>query len=226
VKRLIIIAVLIIGSVSAAAHPAADPNVSVAQKSALLKHGQFIWAAPPNATGTVSLVINLTTQRALLFRDHVLIAASTISTGRKGRETPLGTFPILEKAVMHRSRTYDDAPMPYMQRLTAKGVAMHAGNLPGYPASHGCIRLPYGFAKLLYGVTELGTLVTITDEEQERLAADYKRATEDAARQTAALVEEANRRFADFAKAKSDHEEALDRYRAALTNKESLVPQR
>jgi len=97
----------------------------------------------------------------LLYRNGVPIAASTVSTGSKGRETPSGVFTILQKEVVHRSRTYDDAPMPYMQRLTWKGVAMHAGHLPGYPASHGCIRLPPRFAKLLYGVTTIGTPVMI-----------------------------------------------------------------
>ena len=136
-------------------------------------------------------MIDLTRQRVLLYRGGVPIAASTISSGSKGRETPTGVFTILEKEVVHRSRTYDDAPMPYMQRLTAKGVAMHAGNLPGYPASHGCIRLPKAFAKLLYGVTELGTPVMITDEsrakgaEQERRAAEYQRAIEEVARKKA-----------------------------------------
>ena len=131
------------------------------------------------------MVIDLTRQRALVYRDGVPIAASTVSTGSKGRETPTGVFTILQKAVVHRSGTYDDAPMPYMQRLTSKGVAMHAGNLPGYPASHGCIRLPKAFAKLLYGVTELGTPVMITDEaelaEQGRIAAEYQLATEEVA---------------------------------------------
>jgi lipoprotein-anchoring transpeptidase ErfK/SrfK len=108
------------------------------------------------------LVIDLSKQRAMLYRNGVPIAASTVSTGRRGRETPRGVFTILQKKVVHRSRTYDDAPMPYMQRLTWKGVAMHAGRLPGYPASHGCIRLPKGFAKRLYGVTKIGTPVMIT----------------------------------------------------------------
>jgi lipoprotein-anchoring transpeptidase ErfK/SrfK len=112
----------------------------------------------------VSIVINLSSQRALLYRDGMLVAVSTISTGSEGRETPTGTFTILQKEVVHRSRTYDDAPMPFMQRLTWKGVSMHAGNLPGYPASHGCIRLPARFAKLLFAVTTIGTPVTIRDD--------------------------------------------------------------
>ena len=107
------------------------------------------------------LVVNVKTQRAVLFRNGVPIGATTISTGRPGYRTPTGAFTILQKQVEHYSSKYDNAPMPYMQRLTWYGVALHAGNLPGYPASHGCIRLPAGFAKLLYGVTRLGTPVVI-----------------------------------------------------------------
>src|SRR4051812_26273728 len=133
------------------------------EKAVRLKPGQYVWELKADSTGPVFLVIDLRTQRALLYRNGVTIAASTVSTGRRGRETPTGVFTILQKEVVHRSRTYDDAPMPYMQRLTWKGVSIHAGHLPGYPASHGCIRLPRGFAKLLYGVTRLGTQVMITD---------------------------------------------------------------
>jgi lipoprotein-anchoring transpeptidase ErfK/SrfK len=107
------------------------------------------------------VVIDLSAQRAMLYRNGTLIAASTVSTGRKGRRTPTGVFTVLEKKVVHRSRTYDNAPMPYMQRLTWKGVAMHAGHVAGHPASHGCIRLPWGFAHRLYAVTTVGTTVTI-----------------------------------------------------------------
>src|SRR3546814_12301464 len=88
----------------------------------------------------------------VLFRSNgVLIGISTISSGTAGHETPTGIFTILQKKVDHKSNLYDDAPMPYMQRLTWSGIAMHAGNLPGYPASHGCIRLPLDFAERLYG---------------------------------------------------------------------------
>jgi len=109
----------------------------------------------------VLLVIDLSAQRARVYRNGVAVAVSTVSTGRRGRRTPTGVFTILEKRVVHRSRTYDDAPMPYMQRLTWKGIALHAGHVSGYPASHGCIRLPRGFAKRLYAVTQIGTPVII-----------------------------------------------------------------
>jgi hypothetical protein len=117
-----------------------------------------------------------------------------------------------------------------MQRLTAKGVAMHAGNLPGYPASHGCIRLPKAFAKLLYGVTELGTPVMITDDEQarraaeqERRAAEYQLAIEEAARKKAWLQADAERALADFDRAKAAHEEILRQHNARMAKYKSQV---
>ena len=135
--------------------------MSVVEKATRLGPGQYVWEANAASIGPLLLVIDLSAQRALLYRNGVPIAASTVSTGGKGRRTPTGVFTILQKEVVHRSRTYDDAPMPYMQRLTWKGVAMHAGHVSGHPASHGCIRLPRGFAKRLYGITRLGTPVMI-----------------------------------------------------------------
>jgi lipoprotein-anchoring transpeptidase ErfK/SrfK len=136
---------------------------SVVQTVATLHPGQFVWAPEVAPSGPMLLVVNVKTQRAVLFRNGVPIGATTISTGRPGYRTPTGAFTILQKQVEHYSSKYDNAPMPYMQRLTWYGVALHAGNLPGYPASHGCIRLPAGFAKLLFGVTRLGMTVVITD---------------------------------------------------------------
>lgn len=144
---------------------------SVAQAVAKLKTGQYVWEPEVAPKGPMLLIVNTRTQRAVLFRNGVPIAATTISTGRSGRETPTGVFTILEKEVVHHSSKYDNAPMPYMQRLTWQGVALHAGHLPGYPASHGCIRMPAGFAKLLYGVTSLGMTVVITNHPtQPRIA--------------------------------------------------------
>jgi len=136
---------------------------SVVQTVTALKPGQYVWAPRIAPDGPMLLVVNLPSQRALLFRNGVPIGASTVSTGKPGHETPSGVFTILQKHVEHYSSKYDSAPMPYMQRLTWYGVALHAGNLPGYPASHGCIRLPSGFAKLLYGATKLGMTVVISD---------------------------------------------------------------
>lgn len=138
-------------------------SASVVQTVTTLKPGQYVWAPQAAPQGPMLLVVNLSTQRALLFRNGVPIGASTVSTGKPGHDTPTGVFTILEKHVEHYSSKYDNAPMPYMQRLTWGGVALHAGKLPGFPASHGCIRLPAGFAKLLYGATRLGMTVIISD---------------------------------------------------------------
>jgi len=151
-----------------AATPAGAQQIDIGSGSVVvtvsdLKPGQFIWEPEISPKGPMLLAINLATQRAILFRNGVPIGASTVSTGRTGRETPTGIFTILQKQVEHYSSKYDNAPMPYMQRLTWQGVALHAGHLPGYPASHGCIRLPAGFAKALYGTTALGMTVVITD---------------------------------------------------------------
>ena len=130
---------------------------------AKLKPGEYVWAPEVAPQGPMLFIVNLKSQRAVLYRNGVPIAATTVSTGRPGRDTPIGIFTILQKHVVHFSSKYDNAPMPYMERLTWAGVALHAGRLPGYPASHGCIRLPAGFAKLLYGLTSLGTTVVIAD---------------------------------------------------------------
>ncbi|WP_084673722.1 L,D-transpeptidase [Sphingomonas sp. MM-1] len=123
-----------------------------------LRPGQFLWAPEAAPEGPVIIVVSLSKQRAYVYRNGVLIGVSTISSGTAGHETPTGIFTILQKKVDHKSNLYDDAPMPFMQRLTWSGIAMHAG----YPASHGCIRLPLAFAEHLYGVTQLGLTVIIT----------------------------------------------------------------
>ena len=128
-----------------------------------LKAGEFLWAPEVAPSGPVLVIVSLETQRAYVYRNGVLIGVSTASTGKAGHETPIGIFTILQKQVEHKSNLYDDAPMPFMQRLTWTGIAMHAGNLPGYPASHGCIRLPLAFARNLYGVSRLGMTVVVTN---------------------------------------------------------------
>ena len=142
------------------AHP---DKATIAETVERLRPGEYVWEPEVAPAGPLLLIVNLRSQRAVLFRNGVPIAASTISSGRPGNETPTGIFTVLQKKVEHYSSTYDNAPMPYMQRLTWRGVALHAGNLPGYPASHGCIRLPKGFAKLLYGTTTLGMTVVVTE---------------------------------------------------------------
>ncbi|WP_052507806.1 L,D-transpeptidase family protein [Sphingomonas hengshuiensis] len=136
-----------------------------------MRPGEFRWFDTPEyigvstgASGPVMIVVSIPEQRAYVYRDGRLIAVTTVSTGSRGHETPLGEFTILQKKPFHRSNLYSNAPMPYMQRLTWTGIAMHAGHLPGYPASHGCIRLPAKFARQLYEITALGGTVSVVDE--------------------------------------------------------------
>jgi L,D-transpeptidase catalytic domain len=129
-----------------------------------LKQGEYLWAPEMSPDGPVLVLVSLATQRAIAYRNGIPIGVSTVSSGKEGYQTPTGVFTILQKHTVHKSNLYGDAPMPYMQRLTWDGIALHAGSIPGFPASHGCVRLPLGFAKLLYGVTKLGLTVVITNE--------------------------------------------------------------
>ena len=127
---------------------------------------------PPTAaealTDGVLIVVSLDSQKMFVFKDGELWDTSRVSTGRRGHRTPTGTFPILQKKVHHRSNLYNNAPMPFMQRLTWDGIALHAGAVPNYPASHGCIRLPRAFAQKLYRITNFtSTIVVVTDREVE-----------------------------------------------------------
>ncbi len=126
-----------------------------------LKPGQFMWVKQDVYEGPMKIVVVLDTQRIYVFQNEQLIGFSTISSGKKGKETPTGIFNILQKNVDHKSNLYSNAPMPFMQRLTWDGIAVHGGDLPGYPASHGCIRLPMVFAKALFGVTQMGQEVVV-----------------------------------------------------------------
>jgi lipoprotein-anchoring transpeptidase ErfK/SrfK len=125
-----------------------------------LKPGQYLWRQA-KASGEPRVVISLGDQMAYVYRGNTLVAAATISTGTEDRVTPKGIFPILEKKRIHHSRKYDNAPMPFMQRIDKYGIALHAGYNPGRPASHGCIRLPAKFAARLYGMTDVGSTVLI-----------------------------------------------------------------
>jgi lipoprotein-anchoring transpeptidase ErfK/SrfK len=111
----------------------------------------------------VVVLVSVPQQTMHVYRNGILIGRSTVSTGSKGHSTPGGVFTILEKKQSHRSRKYDNAPMPNTQRLTWTGIAMHSGQLPGYPASHGCIRLPYDFSQLLFAATAKGGTVVVGD---------------------------------------------------------------
>lgn len=112
----------------------------------------------------LQMLVSIDDQKISVFRGTELIETAPISSGRRGYSTPTGVFSILEKRRRHFSNLYDNAPMPYMQRLTWSGIALHQGRLPGYPASHGCIRLPKQFAKTLFGMTSRGMHVLVTRE--------------------------------------------------------------
>ncbi|MBJ7439615.1 MAG: L,D-transpeptidase [Sphingopyxis sp.] len=155
-------ALLVAPALTSAQHPV--PSMTVADAVERLKPGEYIWAPQVAPEGPIMIVVSLQRQRAYIYRNGVIIGISTVSTGSEGRETPVGIFTVLQKHIDHKSNLYDNAPMPFMQRLTWDGIAMHAGKIPGFPASHGCIRLPTAFAKLLYGVTVKGMTVIITDD--------------------------------------------------------------
>jgi len=125
-----------------------------------LKPGQYVWRDVPG-DGPQRVVVSLSDQLAYYYRGDTLVAVSTISSGKSGRDTPTGIFSVLDKRPMYRSKKYDNAPMPWMQRIDQYGIALHAGFNPGVPASHGCVRLPSAFAKKLYSVTDIGTPVYI-----------------------------------------------------------------
>ncbi|MEZ5856980.1 MAG: L,D-transpeptidase [Hyphomicrobiaceae bacterium] len=132
-----------------------------------LKPGEFVWQPQNSPTGPVVAIVSLPEQLMHVYRNGVEIGVSTCSTGRPGHRTPTGVFTILEKQRQHVSTIYKGAQMPNMERLTWGGIALHAGNLPGYPASHGCVRLPLKFSALLYEVTHLGAVVIIADERTQ-----------------------------------------------------------
>ncbi|QTD46243.1 L,D-transpeptidase family protein [Ottowia testudinis] len=138
----------------AARRGAAPPRYPLAPR-------QHFWLPHLSPSGPVVALVNLHTQMIQVFRDGVAIGFSSVSTGKAGHGTPPGVYPVLQKARHHRSSTYNNAPMPYMLRLTWPGVALHGGHLPGYPASHGCIRLPHAFAARVFETLRLGDLVMV-----------------------------------------------------------------
>ena len=126
-----------------------------------LKPGHYVWSASIPQQGDTRIVLDLVTQMGYVYRGDRLVGATTISTAKTGKITPLGFWSILEKRPFYRSKKYDNAPMPFMQRIDSYGIALHGGMNPGYPASHGCVRLPLAFAKKLYGLTSIGSKVVI-----------------------------------------------------------------
>ena len=144
------------------AHAAEAP--AAAAMPATLSPGEFVWQPERAPSGPVEIVVSIPLQRAYVYRGGTLIGVTTVSTGKPGHRTPTGKFDILQKRAKHFSNLYNNAPMPFMQRLTWGGIALHAGQIPGHPASHGCVRLPLAFARNLFAVTSVGASVHIVDQ--------------------------------------------------------------
>ena len=125
--------------------------------------------------GPLVINVSIEKQRVRIYDTNGLFAESPVSTGMKGHSTPMGVFSIIQKHKMHHSNIYSGAPMPFMQRITWSGIALHAGNLPGYPASHGCIRLPFGFAEQLWGMTRMGMRVVVTNDTANAVSFQHPR---------------------------------------------------
>jgi lipoprotein-anchoring transpeptidase ErfK/SrfK len=126
-----------------------------------LRPGEYVWADSMPAQGDARIIVDLLTQMTYVYEGDHLIGASTMSSAKQGHVTPYGNWTILEKRPFYRSKKYDNAPMPWMERIDNYGIAFHGGVNPGYPASHGCMRLPMKFAEKLYRVTKIGTKVLI-----------------------------------------------------------------
>jgi hypothetical protein len=123
--------------------------------------------APRNAGEPIMAIVSIKSQQVTFYDADGWILRAPVSTGTKERETPAGVFAVVDKEVDHRSNMYDDAWMPHMQRITWNGIALHGGPLPGYAASHGCVRMPFGFAEKLYGKTRIGMRVIISPNDAE-----------------------------------------------------------
>jgi len=123
--------------------------------------------APRDAGEPIMAIVSIKTQQVTFYDADGWIMRAPVSTGTTGRETPAGVFAVLEKDKDHRSTMYDDAEMPNMQRITWNGIALHGGPLPGYAASHGCVRMPFGFAENLFDRTRIGMRVIISPDNAE-----------------------------------------------------------
>jgi L,D-transpeptidase catalytic domain len=186
--------------------------------------------------GPLQLVVSINTQKVTLFSKGVRVAQGPVSTGVRGHPTPMGVFSVIEKDRYHHSNIYSGAPMPYMQRITWSGVALHQGELPGHPASHGCIRMSHDFAKKLWPITKLGVRVIVARDEltptEFAHAKLFVPRSKPAEPQTAlsGATEDASRPTAKFAEAAIEHTDhvpsdaAPDPIKAAPVSSESVKP--
>ena len=146
-----------------AAIPSRKPKVAPARREKAEPKKETGFGDMPK--GPLQIVVSIDNQTVTLFSNGVRVAQGPVSTGVPSHPTPMGVFSIIEKDRYHRSNLYSDAPMPYMQRITWSGVALHEGLLPGYPASHGCIRMSHDFARKLWPITKLGVRVVVARHE-------------------------------------------------------------
>jgi hypothetical protein len=165
VKHSVLIAIAIASLLAGVADAAHTKGRLVEPSTETLKAGDYVWHPEVSPAGPLVVLVSIPDQLMYVYRNGVRIGRSTVSTGKAGKRTPTGVFTVLQKKVRHESSIYKGAKMPHMQRLTWSGIAMHAGQLPGYPASAGCVRLPVDFAAKLYSVTALGTTVIIADHK-------------------------------------------------------------
>src|ERR1700681_3001039 len=141
---------------------------AAAREAAPARPAPPVEAAAPRAAGEpIMAIVSIKSQQVTFYDAEGWILRAPVSTGTKERETPAGVFAVVDKEIDHRSNMYDDAWMPHMQRITWNGIALHGGPLPGYAASHGCVRMPFGFAEKLFGKTRIGMRVIISPNDAE-----------------------------------------------------------
>ena len=156
-------AIVTLAAMVALAAPTADASAQQARPAKERKET----VAPRNAGEPIMAIVSIKSQQVTFYDADGWILRAPVSTGTKGRETPAGVFAVVEKKEDHRSNMYDDAWMPHMHRITWNGITLHGGPLPGYAASHGCVRMPFGFAGRLFGKTRIGMRVIISPNDAE-----------------------------------------------------------
>ena len=159
-------AVIALSATAALIAGTADAQQTGRPKRAAAKPAAITEATAPRTAGELLMaIVSIKTQHVTLYDAEGWVLRAPVSTGVKGRETPAGVFAVVERKEDHRSNMYDDAHMPHLQRITWNGVALHGGPLPGYAASHGCVRLPFGFAQRLFDKTRIGMRVIISPND-------------------------------------------------------------
>jgi hypothetical protein len=162
--KILALSVALLTTVQAVQQPSAHTKGTPSGKpTGQLKPGEYWWKPQLSPSGPLVVLVSVPEQTMHVYRNGILIGRTSVSTGSQGHSTPGGVFSILGKSKEYYSKKYNNAPMPNMQRLTDTGICMHSGNLPGYPASHGCIRMPFDFSQLLFSVTSSGGTVVVGD---------------------------------------------------------------